>query len=65
MSEMKSVRIAADMVKKIQESIILEKVLKYLRKWKDWRYFDLSMLFMMAVIFALLLIFSAFFGQQH
>jgi len=65
MSEMKSVRIAADMVKKIQESIILEKVLKYLRKWKDWKYFDLSLPFVMAVIFALLLIFSAFLGQQH
>ncbi|MFA5746506.1 MAG: hypothetical protein WC926_00310 [Candidatus Paceibacterota bacterium] len=62
---MKSVRIAADMVKKIQESIILEKVLKYLRKWKDWKYFDLSLPFVMAAIFALLLIFSAFLGQQH
>jgi hypothetical protein len=65
MSEGKNVRIATDIVEKIQESILLEKVLKYLRKWRDWKYFDLSLPFVMAAIFALLLIFSALFGQQN
>jgi len=65
MSEGKNVRIATDIVEKIQESILLEKVLKYLRKWRDWKYFDLSLPFVMAAIFALLLTFSALFGQQN
>jgi len=65
MSEGKNIRIAADIAEKIQENILLEKVLKYLRKWRDWKYFDISLPFVMAVIFALLLIFSAFLGQQN
>jgi hypothetical protein len=65
MSEGKNVRIAADIAEKIQENILLEKVLKYLRKWRDWKYFDLSLPFVMAAIFALLLIFSAFLGGQQ
>jgi hypothetical protein len=53
-----------DLAEKLQENILLEKVVKYLRKWRDWKYFDLSLLFVMAAIFALLFIGSAFFGQQ-
>ena len=53
-----------DLAEKLQESILLEKVVKYLRKWREWKYFDLSLPFVMAAVFALLLIGSAFFGQQ-
>lgn len=51
------------LAEKIEKSVLLAKILKYLRRWKDWKYFDISILLAVALIFALLLAETIFFGQ--
>ena len=56
--------IESELPRKIKNRILLARVIKYLRKWREWKYFDLSLPFVLAAAFALLFIASAFFGQR-